>query len=129
MKTIQAIALCLAAIVPVAARAHHSFTAEFDDQKPITLNGTVTKLEWTNPHTWFFIDVKNPDGSVTNWGLELAGPTNLLRAGWKRDAMKVGDPVTVDAFRARDDSHKANAKSILHAVTRKPIFTGTPEGR
>ena len=123
------IALIAVALSTAVAAAHHSFAAEYDANNQIAIVGTITKVEWTNPHTWFFIDVKNPDGSVTNWGLELAGPTNLLRAGWKRDAMKVGDPVTVDAFRARDDSHKANAKSILHAVTRKPIFTGTPEGR
>ena len=93
------------------------------------LEGTVTKIEWTNPHTWFFVDVKNPDGTVTNWGLELAGPTQLLRAGWRRDSLKVGDAVTIDARRARDDSNKANARTVMLVATGKQVFGGPGPGR
>jgi hypothetical protein len=111
------------------ALAHHSFAAEFDESKPVKLTGTVTKVEWTNPHTWFFIDVKNADGSVSNWGLELGGPAQLLRAGWKRDSMKVGDVVTVEARRARDDSNHANAQAVVLASTGQRLFGASSQGQ
>ncbi len=130
MKARLAMFMCgVALATAVPALAHHSFAAEFDEKKPVKLTGTVTKIEWTNPHTWFFMDVKNPDGSMTNWGFELGGPTQLLRAGWRRDSMKVGDEVTVDASRARDDSNKANARLIVLAATGKRVLSGSAQGQ
>src|SRR5579863_5504976 len=108
-----------ALLAPVGALAHHSFAAEYDSKKPVTLKGTVTKVEWTNPHARFYIDVKDENGNVTNWNLELASPNVLVRQGWNRHSLNVGDTVTVEGAQAKDGSEMANARTVVLADGRK----------
>jgi hypothetical protein len=108
-----------ALLAPVAALAHHSFAAEYDVKKPVTLKGTVTKVEWTNPHARFYLDVKDESGNVVNWNLELASPNVLVRQGWNRHSLNVGDQVTVEGSQAKDGSQMANARTVKLADGRK----------
>lgn len=119
-----------AAVVAVAVwaadrpvTAHHSFAAEYDSTKPITLTGTVAKVEWMNPHVYFYIDVKDTAGAVAHWAIEGGAPTSLYRAGWRRESLKFGDVVTVHGFLARDGSKLANMRTAILADGRE-VFGG-----
>ena len=101
--------------VTLPAAAHHSFAAQYDADRPARLEGVVTKVEWMNPHTRFYIDVEDDNGNVVNWNLELASPNILTRRGWTRNSLQVGDTVTVDASLAKDDSNMANAMTVVLA--------------
>jgi hypothetical protein len=109
------------------ALAHHSFAAEYDANKPITLAGKVTKLEWMNPHVYFYIDVDDAAGKAVNWAIEGGSPSALYRAGWRRDSLKVGDAVTVFGHLARDGSHLANMRTATLADGRS-VFGGQTDG-
>ena len=107
--------------------AHHSFAAEYDATKPITLTGPVTKVEWMNPHVYFHIDVKDSGGTVTNWAIEGGAPNTLYRAGWRKDSVKFGDVVTVYGYLARDGTHLANMRSAMLSDGRN-LFGGQNDG-
>ena len=118
----------LALVVPaVNVAAHHSFAAEYDANKPITLKGTVTRIEWTNPHARFYVDVKDASGAVVNWNLELASPNVLVRQGWTRQSLKIGDEISVTGSMAKDGSKMANARNVTLA-SGKRVFAGSPAG-
>ena len=106
--------------------AHHSFAAEYDSAKPITLTGTVTKVEWMNPHARFYIDVKDEKGEMNNWELELGSPNGLMRQGWTRNSLKKGDQVTISGSLAKDGSKLANARTVKLADGRQ-VFAGSSE--
>jgi hypothetical protein len=123
----QAVAIALVVTLGAGnALAHHSFSAEFDARAPIELTGTVTKVDWANPHTYFYIDVTSPKGEVESWALEMGSPNGLMRRGWTRDSMKIGDVVTVTGWRAKDGSTKGNARSVTLSTGRR-LFAGSSQ--
>jgi hypothetical protein len=139
MRSARALALLvglLAAALPAAA--HHAFSLEYDEKKPVKFEGVVTKVEWTNPHARVYVDVAAPGGSVVNWNLELASLSALVRNGWTRNSLKVGEKVKVEGYEGRGaDTHRANATVIMTADGRS-LFSGvagedgrpaTPTGR
>jgi hypothetical protein len=124
--TLKAVLLAsLFAALAVPAVAHHSFPAQYDVDKPITLTGRVTNVEWTNPHIFIYIDVLDANGAVVNWALELGGPNALLRLGWKRDSLKEGDEIIIEGSLARDGSKLANARTITMVASGKTMLSGS----
>ena len=121
-----ALVMMLAAGAPIAA--HHSFAAEFDGGKPVTLRGTITKMEWTNPHAWLHIDVKGPDGKVVAWMIEGGAPNALLRRGWNRESVAPGAAVVVQGFRARDGSNRASGGDVTLPDGKKLFIGSTGTG-
>jgi len=127
VTAVLAASLGVLATRPVAA--HHSFAAEFDITKPVTLVGKVTKIEWTNPHAFLFIDVQDPQtGMVTNWEIEMGSPNGLTRLGWTRTLLKPGDGVTVEGSLGRNKANLANARSVVMTATGKKLGAASSEG-
>lgn len=113
MKAVVLIGACVASLLTAGpAASHHAFASEFDINKPVVLTGPVTRMEWTNPHAWLFMDVKDDDGNVQNWSVELVGINDLLRLGWGRSRVKTGDVISVEGYGARNGTNTANAASV-----------------
>ena len=127
MRVISVLVGVVSFAVAAAVAAHHSFSAEFDISRTLKLTGSVTKVEWTNPHAWVFIDVKDDAGGVEAWAIELIGANGLLRRGWARDTVKVGDVITVEGFGARDGSNTGNASAVITTAGKRIYESATDE--
>lgn len=116
------VVIVLGAVLSIGSvRAHHSFAAQYDRSKPVTLKGTVTKVEWANPHIYFYVDIKTPEGKVENWAVEGGAPNSLYRNGWRKDSLQVGHAVTVDGWLAKDGSKLANMRTVVLADGRQVL--------
>jgi len=131
MRTKFVVVIAAVVLLASAGRvvAHHSFSAEFDASKPFKMTGSVTKVEWMNPHTFFYIDVADEKTKkVTNWAMEMGSPNGLMRQGWTRNSMKVGDKVTVEGSLAKDGSPTGNARSVILEATGQKLFAASSQG-
>jgi len=124
MRRVSIAVSMLASLSSRGALAHHSFSAEYDRDKPIKITGSVTKVEWTNPHARLYVDVKDDSGKVVNWDFELGPPNGLMRQGWTRNSLQPGHVVTVNGFLSKDEPHVANARSVFLPDGRQ-VFAGS----
>jgi len=129
LRMMTLIGAIVALAIATPAPAHHSFAAEYDHEKTLTLTGAVTRVEWQNPHAYFYLDVKDPStGRVANWAFEMGAPAVLQRSGWKRSSMKVGDVLTVEGWAAKDGTHHANARTVTLTATGQRLGAGSSAG-
>ena len=132
MRTKLALVTALVALFVIASAAplsaHHAFAAEFDAKKPVKFEGTITKMQWTNPHVWFYVDVKKPDGSTENWAFEAGTPNVLFRRGFTKNSLPLGTKVIVDGYQSKDGSKRANGRDITFADGRKLFLGSTGTG-
>jgi hypothetical protein len=135
MRKALIISITMAALLALSMQvlAHHAFSAEFDANKPVKLRGNVVKMDWINPHAWLYVDVKNPDGSITNWMIELGPPNALLKRGWTKQSVPPGMEVIVDGYQSKDGALRANGRDVTLPDGRKMFAgssnTGAPDER
>lgn len=127
LNSFTLLAVVGAALAAAPVMAHHSFAAEYDSKKPVKLTGTITKIDWMNPHVYFFMDVEGEGGKVTSWGFEMGPPNLLQRAGWTKNTMKIGDVVVVDGTLAKDGTNQGNARTVTMADTGKRLGAASSE--
>lgn len=128
--TLGLLTVAMALVVfAVPAVAHHAFAAEFDVAQPVKVKGTFTKMDWTNPHAWLYVDVKEADGKVTNWRFELGAPNSLIRLGWKKDTLPVGVELEIEGFRAKAGGPVANGRSIKTSDGKEFLSGGSAPSR
>ncbi|HEY7335661.1 MAG TPA: DUF6152 family protein [Bryobacteraceae bacterium] len=127
LNSFTVLAVLGAALAAAPVMAHHSFAAEYDSKKPVKLTGTITKIDWMNPHVYFFMDVEDDSGKVTSWGFEMGPPNLLQKSGWTRNTMKIGDVVIVDGTLAKDGTNQGNARTITLASTGKRLGAASSE--
>ena len=124
MKTILVLTIAILLLVPISVTAHHAFAAEFDRAKPVKVQGSVIKMEWTNPHIWIYVDMKDVKGALTRWQCEGGSPNTLTRQGWSKDSLKQGDQVVIEGYRAKDGSNTCNSSSVTLADGKR-LFAGS----
>jgi hypothetical protein len=130
MSTQVAVLIAWIVLVGVSPLAHHSFAAEFDEATPLKLTGVVTKVDWVNPHTFFYVDVRDEtSGKVINWAMEMGTPNGLMRAGWTRNTLKIGDKVTVEGSLARDGSPLGHTRVVVLAETGQRLFAASNQAQ
>ena len=129
MKRYATAVLALLLLTAATAAAHHSFAAEFDAAKSFKMSGVVTKVEWQNPHTFFYIDVTDASGKVTNWAMEMGSPNGLMRNGWTRNTLKIGDVVAVEGSMARSGRPLGNARSVVLEATVQRLFAASSQAQ
>lgn len=126
---VQAAAVLLIAGASATANAHHSFAAQYDDKKPVKMAGHVTKVEWTNPHVYLYIDVPGKAGQTTNWGFEMGPPHMLQKAGWKKNSLAIGEEISIEGWQARDGSNTANARRVTRSSSGEVLGAASSAGQ